>query len=150
MADALPWVAEGRKQRCTLHEQTFAKTDACPQCVSAERGLPIKLARDVLPKPPKGCMSAVQIEAWFTALAKESAQSAVNVEERADTLGKGVLIETGEEVEVVTRDFHYEVAIAKHREVAIKAMRAANELANRREDDELVDIRDARNRGASH
>lgn len=127
----------------------FPKTQVCPKC--PREGLaPIKLAREQLPPPPKGCMSTVQIEAWFTALAKNAAASAELVEKRAERKVRAIIIETGEETEVEARDFHDEGAIAKHREIAIKAMRAANELAARREDDELVDIRDERNRGASH
>jgi hypothetical protein len=145
---ALPWVADGNKQRCTLHDVTFPKTRTCPQC--AIGGPPIRLAREQLPPPPKGCLSTVAIERWYVELAKESAASASDVEQRANAKGKGILVETGEEIEVLVRNFHDETAIAKHREIAIKAMRAANELATRREDDEIVDIRDERSRGGSH
>lgn len=148
MSTALPWVAEGTKQRCTLHDVVFAKTRTCPECPIG--GPPIKLAREQLPKPPKGCLSTTAIEAWFVALAKDALKSADDVEERANEKhGQGILVATGEAVTVLLRDFHDETAIAKHRELAIKAMRAANELATRREDDEIVDIRDER-RGGSH
>jgi hypothetical protein len=148
---ALPWVSEGSKhRRCTEHDVVFPKTQVCPKC--PKEGLaPIKLARAQLPKPPKGCKSMTEIEAWFVSLAEEARTSASDVERRAsDKLTEGVVVATGEVVEVLTRDFHDEAAIAKHRENAIKAMRAAADFASRREDDELVDIRDERNRGASH
>lgn len=150
MTAALPWVSEGPKhRRCTEHDLVFPKTQVCPKC--PKEGLaPIKLAREQLPPPPKGCRSMTEIEAWFVSLADEARASAVDVETRANAKREGVLVTTGEVVEVLVRDFHDEAAIAKHRENAIKAMRAAADFAARREDDELVDLRDERNRGASH
>lgn len=106
----------------------------CPSCnVDPPPAIDEYLDKPLAVRPPKGCMSSQALEAWFVTLARKAADAA-------------------DEVDV--SDFHGEGAIAKHRDNAIKAMRAATDLALRREDEELVRrrarfIRD-RQRGASH
>jgi hypothetical protein len=168
-ADALPWVdvvVNGKPMRRCQHGD-FARTDVCKKCTKTRRAMP-KAEKVDLPEPPKGCMSSVQIERWFVEMAESSRASAERIEAAykqpkppppptppTKPTKKGAAAKPAEpEVAAVFRDFHDEAAIANHRDRAIKAMRAATELATRREDDWIVDRRDevlaGRERGASH
>jgi hypothetical protein len=172
-AEAFPWidvVENGvAKKRCTQHGKTFAKTSVCSECRKGLRKALPKAAKEPLPAPPKGCMSSVELERWFTELAKESAARAAAIAEYTKpkpaakekaSRGKVIYDATAKSkakapVAIATDfDFHLEAAICNHRDRAIKAMRAATELATRREDDDIVDRRDdrmaGRERGASH
>lgn len=170
-AEAFPWVDEGNAKRCTLHNRKFAKTGVCTECRKGLRQPLPKVAKDPLPVPPKGCMSSVEIERWFTELAKECAARATAiaaytkpVPKEKNTRGKVIFDASAkakskgkaaaEVVSAFSFDFHLEASIANHRDRAIKAMRAATDLAMRREDDDIVDRRDermaGRERGASH
>lgn len=106
------------------------------QC-DTEPGPPVDDEIDAPPlAPPRGCKGQDELERWFVAVALAAERSASRV---ARLKGK---------------DFHDESSIAKHRDNAIKAMRAAGELALRREDTALVNAREKRirdrARGASH
>jgi hypothetical protein len=180
-ADAFPWVDEGNEKRCTRHDRKFARTSVCSECAKGMREPLPRVAKEPLPKPPKGCMSTVEIERWFTDLARDSAARAVAIAayskpRRAskddakvaggtvifDATAKGKRKAKGKtkgkaakaELVVPDFDFHLEASIANHRDRAIKAMRAACDLATRREDDAIVDARDermaGRERGAAH
>lgn len=177
-AEAFPWVDEGSGKRCTLHNKTFAKTSVCSECRKGLRKSLPKVAKEPLPEAPKGCMSSVEIERWFTELAKECAARATAIagytkpkpveKTEAKTSGGKVIFDATAKSKGKTKkkpekpadevvpefDFHLEASIANHRDRAIKAMRAACELATRREDDAIVDARDdrmaGRERGASH
>lgn len=136
--NARPWIRAGEKTRCTRHSVDFVLPNTCPGC-GADPGAPIEDEIDApLPKPPKGCKSLVQLEHWFTELAIAAAKSAASLAR----------------IPRRKRDFHDESGMAKHRDVAIKAMRAAGELALRRDDKALVDAREKRirdrQRGVSH
>lgn len=94
-------------------------------------------------------MSSVQLERWFVALAKQSAAAADGLDAAYPLpdpeTGKSaaiVVVDVTAGVTVNLRDFHTEGAIVKHREIAIRAMRAATELAREREDQHLVEERD--------
>lgn len=160
-AEALPWVKEGKGKRCTKHDCWFSKTAVCKACATDKDRAPIKASKDPLPRPPAGCMSSVQLERWFTALAKRSLESAELVAkayplDAASVAGAIVVVDASDPLahKIHVRDFHDEGAISKHRDNAIKAMRAAAELALRREDDHYVDAKheriDARGKGKSH
>jgi hypothetical protein len=69
-------------------------------------------------------MTSDDIEAWFVSVARSSRLSAKRV------AGMGVAKDEGE--------------IARHREVALKAMRAATDLCLRRENEHLVRTREKR------
>lgn len=135
MTDALPWVDEGNRKRCTKHARVFGRTEICEDCAGEPR-TSIAATKDPVAPPPKGCLSAVQLEAWFVALGRAAVASAGTVTKRKRLT------------------FHDHSSIAKHRDNAIKAMRAALELAQRREDDAIVEAREAamlgRDRGAGH
>lgn len=163
-SEAFPWVdviVEGKpKKRCTDHGQTFDKKSVCSECRKGLRKELPRQPKEPLPEPPAGCMSTVQIERWFVDLAKASAARAAAIEDvvpiklpakpSKKKRGKANAKSEGNRF----RDFHDETAIANHRDRAIKAMRAACELAARREDDAIVDARDerlsAQQRGAAN
>ncbi len=130
-----PHRRDRRAARATAPRSVLPNT--CPSC-SADPGAPIEDEIDApLPKPPKGCKSSVELERWFTELAIAAAKSATALAR----------------IPRRKRDFD-ETGMAKHRDVAIKAMRAAGELALRRDDKALVDAREKRirdrQRGVSH
>jgi hypothetical protein len=137
VTESMPWVREGDSVRCKRHDVLF--DPSLGSCAACDRDPGPEPADDIeaeLPTPPDKCFSSEAIERWFTTLAVAARESARRVAKREK------------------RDFHDESAIAKHRETAIKAMRAAGELALRREDEALVRARERRirdrARGASH
>lgn len=126
-------------------------------CTATKERAPIRAAKAKLPTPPKGCLSSVQVERWFIATARAAEASAKLVIDRMTATFDAVTEKSSNKTKGPTapaHDFHDEIAIAKHRDTAIKAMRAATELALRREDDELVSNKDAeiaaRGRGATN
>lgn len=171
---ARPWVKadpapDGRPQRqCLRHKVTFLKNATCTAC-DLEPGAPLDeyLDKPMCVKPPTGCMSTEQLERWFVALAKKSASDAEALakayplpssdkKRRSEKAATIVVVDTtqGAIVGERVRNFHDDIAISKYRDVAIKAARAATELAERREDEDLVRrrgrwIRD-RDKGAAH
>jgi hypothetical protein len=159
---ALPWVPEKRDGvdglRC-LREGAkhgwFVPPQECPGCTLN----PIIVIDDTidepLPPPPEGCMSTEAIEVWFVAIALAAEKSANAIDARRQPRPPKKKPRKGAPApKLRVLDFHDEGAIAKHRDNAIKAMRAANELASRREDETIVKRREKRiaerQRGASH
>lgn len=164
----MPWRKVGRGRECTRHKTTFALTESCPEC-NVDPGPELgQLEAIELAKPPAGCMSSVQLERWFISLAKRAAAAADRLVDLPDQLQAwleehkkpevGTVVYTApEQIETEAElapglDFHAESNIAKHREVALKAMRAAKELALLREDAHTVLERERRMRKqkASH
>jgi hypothetical protein len=149
-SDARPWVREGKKMRCSRHNVTFVLPHTCDAC-NEDPGPPLEEEPDAPVKAPKGCRTVEEHERWFVALAN-AAQASANALAKLRRLPKKKKKAKGIEVVDVTagpviedlRDFHDEAAIAKHREVALKANRAAAGLAIRRTDDVLVNAREKR------
>jgi len=153
-------MVDGKPMRKCEHG-TFPRTSVCKKCTAARRAMP-KPEKAELPVPPKGCKTSIEIERWFTELAEASLASAVRIEAaynmpkpkppkpppKPTKQGRGKKSapapaeEPATATAIIGRDFHDEAAIANHRDRAIKAMRAATELATRREDDWIVDRRD--------
>jgi hypothetical protein len=133
----MPWVREGDKVRCRRHDVLFDPSmGSCATC-DKDPGPEITSDGDTdLPAAPDGCLSSESIERWFVSLAVASRRAATKIAK-----GKIVTLQS-------------ESTVAKHREVAIKAMRAAAEFALRREDEAIVRAREKRirdrMRGASH
>lgn len=120
MTQASPWIRNGDVVRCTRHSVEFSLPSTCDQCAADPFPPPSEI--DIQVEPPDGCLSLTDIERWFVSIAKEARASAKNPDE----------------------DFHVDAAIAKHRDVAIKAMRGAAELAMRRTDEAIVNAREKR------
>lgn len=159
----MPWQKVGRSYKCARHGTTFGLTSSCPGC-EADPGpeLGAELAAVDLAKPPSGCMSSVQLERWFTALAKRSAAAADRLASLAVQSEKWAEKHRPPAPEVVFPpeeqgnaavptipaalyfDFHLESNQAKHRDVSIKAARAAAQLALLREDAHTVVERERR------
>jgi hypothetical protein len=120
--------------RCPRHGIEYKALEQCPKCETdpgpSPSEKPIKL-----PKPPKGCYTAAQREAWFIDLANKTLK---DVDRLAKTLKPDAKREAdaGED-----GNWHTENAIKAHRDTAIKAMRAAQELGAAREEAELVEAR---------
>lgn len=150
VSSARPWVRKGDTTHCERHGTDFVLPATCTQC-DADPGSPVDDEIDApLPKPPAGCKSPVQIERWFVSLAEAAQRSAAAV-------GLTTTFDASKNRKTKTRrelDFHDHSAIAKHRDNALKFMRAATELALRRDDNALVVAREKRirdrQRGASH
>lgn len=156
-----PWVPEGKGYKCVRHGgAAFTPPATCPQCVD-DTGEPLDVEVDApLSKAPSGCMTTVQLERWYTALAKRSEKSAEAIRKRLETPAPAssaapiVVFDATPAPEAdapaaagaATGSFHDEIAIAKHRDTAIKAMRRAEVLAVRREDEEIVRRREKRQR----
>lgn len=166
----MPWQKVDGGFHCARHGITFKVTASCPGC-DADPGPELELLEPIaLPKAPAGCMSTVQHERWFTALAKRSAAAAdrlaaldVKREKwRADHQpAQPEVVFPPEEAGAAAApalpaelyfDFHLESNQAKHRDVGIKAGRAAAQLAQLREDAHVVLERERRLRKqkASH
>jgi hypothetical protein len=131
-----PWVQDGDGYRCVRHGVRFVPPKTCAKC-DADPGPDLADEIDEhLAAAPTGCMDSLALERWFVAVAKSGIVAANRVSK------------------LKHKDFHDEGSIAKHRETAIKAMRAAAELTGRREDADLVRAREKRIRdrakGASH
>jgi hypothetical protein len=129
---------------CPRHKIEYGALEQCAKCKHdpgprpAER--PLKL-----PAPPKDCLTAAQREAWFIKLANKALD---DVDRLLKTLGlepkrKASKKEPPAEPSEadLDGDWHVEVAIKAHRDTAIKAMRAAQELGAAREEAELVEAR---------
>lgn len=121
--------------RCVRHGIDFRLPDECSGCGAD----PAHEEEDSIGAPvaaPDGCRSVEDHERWYTSLANEC------------------LAEVKELSAAGERTWHTEGIIAKHREVALKANRAAVELTRRRTDEALVDARERRirdrARGAGH
>jgi hypothetical protein len=157
-SDARPWVKVkgSAAMRCTRHDVTFRLPKVCEAC-SAEPALDLEDEIDAPVAPPKGCRSLEQHERWFVALANAALASAHELAKlkRRPPLPKKPKKKPA--IEVVDaneakaeidlwdlRDFHDEAAIAKYREVALKANRAAAVLAQRRTDEVQVNEREKR------
>jgi hypothetical protein len=117
------WTREGDKVRCHHGTLFDPSMEQCDKCV-AEPAVDQDDIDEPLPVPPPGCMNSNEVEAWFIAIARAARRSARSV------AGKGVRSNEGE--------------IAKHRDTAIKAMRAASEFTLRRENEHLVRAREKR------
>lgn len=120
--------SEPRKPRpgyhlCPKHDVEYGALEQCGVCASGDRAEPTATKRAAAPKPPAGCRSIEQHERWLTKLADDALR---DVQRLRKTKGK---------------DWHTEVAIKGHRDTAIKAARAATELAAIREDAHLLDDR---------
>jgi hypothetical protein len=150
-SEARPWVkVKGSgAMRCTRHDATFLLPGVCEACgTEPARDLEDEIDAPVL--PPKGCRSLEQHERWFVKLA-DSAQVSANAlaklrrtpKKKAKSAIEVVDANAPKELEDL-RDFHDEAAIAKHREVALKANRAAAVLAQRRTEEALVNAREKR------
>ena len=100
---------------------------SCPGCGIEATAIAYDDIDEPLSAPPAGCMSAQQLEQWFVAIGKAAEASAAAIEQPARP-PKGRRKPRKRRL-----NFHDHGAIAKHRENAIKAMRAAAELALRRE-----------------
>ncbi len=113
--------------RCTKHGVEFRLPLTCAACTVD----PAFDAVDEIGEPitaPEGCRTLEAHERWYTALANQCLAEVAAIDFAAE----------GE------RNWHVEGIIAKHREVAIKANRAAAELTSRRTDESLVDARERR------
>jgi hypothetical protein len=119
---AAPKKARPGHHRCPRHGDEYKALEQCPKC-KADPGPAPSEAKLKLPEPPPGCRSAADREAWFVKLADETL---------ADVARMSALD---------SEDWHVEVAIKSHRDTAIKAMRAAQELGAKREEAELVEAR---------
>ncbi len=116
-----------KKHLCKRHNVSYGALEQCGSCLTDAGPAPADVPIE-LPLPPKGCLSSVDRERWYTALADASIADAMRV------------LSSGDEA-----DFHTEANITAHRNVAIKAQRAAGELGNRREDQALVESRKREN-----
>jgi hypothetical protein len=155
-SDARPWVKVkgSAAMRCTRHDVTFRLPKVCEAC-SSEPAIDLEDEIDAPVAPPKGCRSLEQHERWFVALANAALASAhelAKLKRRPPATKKPkkpaievVDINEPEKIDLWDlRDFHDEAAIAKHREVALKANRAAAVLAQRRTDEVQVNEREKR------
>jgi hypothetical protein len=128
---SLPWtrLADG-STRCHRHAVTWKPNKpSCAAC-RTDPGPAVEAIEAVaLPDPPVGCLSSEQRERWFTELAEVALGDANRLSDLATAKPQDV-------------DFHVESNITKHREVAIKAARAATDLALRREDEHITAARD--------
>jgi hypothetical protein len=126
--------------RCPRHQIEYEALKQCPICFPTEPGVkpdpgpPPAEKKLKLPKPPKGCVSAAEREAWFVKLANETLKDVAR-------LAKGLTTAGGKSSDEDDSTWHTENAIKAHRDTAIKAMRAAHELGAAREEAELVEER---------
>lgn len=123
-----PYQREGEQIRCLRHSVLFDRTGECPGC-AADPGPPLDPVPDEpLPSPPKGCLSLVDIERNLTEEAGEIRKL------RRKLSAKRV------------KDLHAYNTIAKLADAWAKLMRAASELASRREDEVVVKRRERADR----
>jgi hypothetical protein len=122
-----PWKREGTKIRCLRHDDLFdPSVRTCLKCDDDPGPEVSDEIDEPLPAAPEGCLDSSQIERWFVTIAQAERRAANRLaNDRVHSASSGALI-------------------CKHREVAIKAMRAAAEIALRREDEALVKAREKR------
>lgn len=119
------YTREGDGYRCHRHKVWFADTASCSDC-DKDPGPPPTAEREAMPAPPKGCMSTEQLErVLFT--------EAEVIRKAANKYASG---------KVRTRIGAS--SAAKLWDTWVKVVRAAGELAQRREDDEIVRRQEAR------
>ena len=119
---------EPRKPRpgfhlCPKHGVEYGALEQCGVCAGGDPAEPVTTAKAAAPKPPRGCRSIEQHEQWLTKLADDALRDVARLRKAK------------------TKDWHTEVAIKGHRDTAIKAARAATELAAVREDTQLLEDR---------
>ena len=148
----MPWVREGEGYRCLRQGPNhgyFVPPGSCPGCVPAAGRVLYDVFDEPAKAPPDGCMSCVEIERWLVAIAKQAAASADAIENPAPAPNTAKR-KRAARPRKRRLDFHDHGAIAKHRENAIKAMRAAADFAAVRERRARVDAREKRLRGVGN
>jgi hypothetical protein len=133
MTDARPWSKEGTDYRCLRHGVVFTPPATCAQCMSDPGPALDDEIDEPMDPPPKGCASLEAHEREFTKIASFAEKQARELVK----VGLGTLSQN---------------CAAKWIDTAVKARRAAADLAARREDEESVRKREkrivARSRGA--
>lgn len=104
---------------CPKHGVEYGALEQCGPCQAGDPATVARESKRTAPKPPAGCRSVEQHERWFTTLADKALADVTR-------LGRSK-----------KKDWHTEVAIKGHRDTAIKAARAAAELATAREEEAL-------------
>jgi hypothetical protein len=149
-----PYQQAGDKVRCLRHSTTFdpRAAESCPGCAD-DPGDEIAAPNLSPSKPPKGCMSTEAIERWYV----EQASDLTALRRQLTAPKKTRKVATGKKRQAEpVLDLHALNTVAKLSDAAIKCMRAAAELAARREDEDLVRQREQierareRNVGAAH
>jgi hypothetical protein len=135
-----PYQQVGDLVRCIRHGVTFdpRAAESCAGC-AADPGPELDAPQIELPAPPRGCMSTEQIERWHV----QEAKGVVNLRRKLTAKPARKKVATGKKAKgEPVLDLHAFNAAAKLQECAIKHMRAAAELASRREDEAIVKIRE--------
>ena len=152
---ATQYERRGNKQFCARHETLFGRAESCAGCV-ADPGTASADEPDEVEPPPEGCLATLAIEREFVAEAKFLGDLALRLIAKSRSSKRRVMdgADDPDADEEPVLDTHLCNSIAKLSEGKVKCLRAAAELACRREDDAIVarDKREKRelDRGAAH
>jgi hypothetical protein len=109
----------GGKKFCPEHGELFPRTVPCPVCRANPALPPVAVTDENAPATPPGAKSFHSLEAHFCDIADKALTDAKRIEDKK------------------RRNFHDESAVKHHREIAIKALRAAADIAQARIEHDL-------------